>query len=46
MKCYFCGGIVTREKRPSCFDYCKYADKCIAELEAQKKAARAHLRHH
>lgn len=37
MKCYHCGGLITREKRPSCFDWCKYADKCIAEIEAQRK---------
>ena len=40
MKCYFCGSLVTREKRPSCFDWCKYADKCIAEIEAQRKLLR------
>ena len=38
MRCYYCGGLVTREKRPSCFDWCKYADQCIADLEAQRKS--------
>ena len=37
MKCYHCGGLVTREKRPSCLDWCKYADKCAAEIEAARK---------
>jgi len=39
MKCYHCGGIVTRERRPSCFDWCKYADKCMAEIAAQRSGA-------
>ena len=34
LKCYFCGGLVTREKRPCCLDRYKYADKCIAEIES------------
>lgn len=37
MKCYFCGGLVTRERRPTCFDWCEYAPKCLAEIEAQKR---------
>ena len=32
MRCYHCGGRITREKRPSCFDWCRYADKCAEEL--------------
>ncbi|MCJ7489254.1 MAG: hypothetical protein MUO87_03785 [Thermoplasmata archaeon] len=32
LKCYHCGGLVVRKKRPSCFDWCKYADKCAEEL--------------
>jgi len=36
LRCYHCGGLVTKEKRPSCFDWCKYADKCRAEIEAQR----------
>jgi len=40
MKCYFCGGLVTREMRPCCFDWCKYADECIAEIEAAAKRNR------
>jgi len=43
MRCYYCGGIVTREKRTSCFDWCKYADKCIAELNAQKSCESAQV---
>jgi len=37
MKCYYCGGLVTREKRPSCFDWCAYAARCIVEIEAQRR---------
>jgi len=37
MKCYHCGGLVSRERRPSCFDWCASADKCAAEVEAQRK---------
>lgn len=37
MKCYYCGGLVTRERRPTCFDWCEYAAKCIAEIEASRK---------
>ncbi len=37
MRCYFCGGLVTREKLPSCFDWCKYADLCMSEIKAQRK---------
>jgi len=36
LRCYHCGGLVTKEKRPSCFDWCKYADKCRAEIDAQR----------
>ena len=36
LKCYHCGGIVTKKKSPSCFDWCKYADKCRQEIEAQR----------
>lgn len=39
MKCYFCGGTVTREKRPSCLDWCKYADRCLEELQRQRSKA-------
>ncbi len=39
MRCYFCGGLVTREKRPSCFDWCGYASECIAEIETRRKKA-------
>lgn len=44
MVCYFCGGLVTREKRPSCFDWCRYADKCIAEIEEHRKKYLSHKR--
>ncbi len=37
MTCYFCGGLVTRKKHPSCFDWCKYADVCAAVIETKKK---------
>ncbi len=37
MKCYFCGGIIVREKRPTCFDWCKYADICAAQIEAERR---------
>ena len=40
MKCYFCGVLVAREKRPTCFDLCKYADKCIAEIQAASRQHR------
>jgi endogenous inhibitor of DNA gyrase (YacG/DUF329 family) len=40
MTCYHCGGPVTREKRPSCFDWCKYADLCMAEIETQRRIAK------
>jgi DNA-directed RNA polymerase subunit RPC12/RpoP len=36
MKCYFCGGTVSRKSLPSCLDWCKYADLCRAEIEAQR----------
>jgi len=32
LKCYHCGEIIVRAKRLSCFDWCKYADKCAEEL--------------
>ena len=37
MKSYYCGGLVTREKLPSCFDWCKFADICKAEIEASRR---------
>lgn len=37
LKCYYCGGMVTKVKRPSCFDWCRYADKCMKEIEAQRE---------
>ena len=37
MKCYYCGGLVTREKLPSCFDWCRFADICKAEIEASRR---------
>ncbi len=37
MKCYFCGGTITREKRPTCFDWCKYAELCEAQIQAERK---------
>jgi hypothetical protein len=40
MKCYFCGGIVTREKVPICFDWCEYAERCRSEIEAQRRPDR------
>ncbi len=30
--CDSCGSIVTREKTPSCFDSCAYAEECREEL--------------
>ena len=39
MKCYHCGGLVTREKRMTCFDWCAYATRCVAEIEASRKKA-------
>jgi hypothetical protein len=41
MKCYFCGGLVTREKRMTCLDWCKYADKCLADIENARRQNRA-----
>ena len=40
MTCYFCGGFVTREKRPSCFDWCKYASECAEELRRKRGVLR------
>jgi endogenous inhibitor of DNA gyrase (YacG/DUF329 family) len=37
MKCYHCGGLVTREKLPSCFEWCKFADICKSEIEASRR---------
>jgi DNA-directed RNA polymerase subunit RPC12/RpoP len=37
MRCYFCGGHVTRERRPSCFDWCRYADICKAHIESERR---------
>ncbi len=37
LRCYHCGGMVTKEKRPSCFDWCKYAESCRREIEAQRR---------
>lgn len=37
MKCYYCGGLVTREKLPSCFEWCKFADICKGEIEASRR---------
>lgn len=31
-RCYHCGGLIVREKRPSCFDWCEYAGKCAKGL--------------
>jgi hypothetical protein len=28
-----CGAIVFREKSPTCFEWCKYAEKCKEELK-------------
>jgi hypothetical protein len=32
LRCYHCGGLIVRDKPPSCFDWCKYADKCAEDL--------------
>ncbi len=32
-KCDHCGAIIFREKSPSCFDWCKYAEECLDELK-------------
>jgi hypothetical protein len=32
LRCYHCGEMVVRAKRLSCFDWCKYADKCAKDL--------------
>jgi len=37
LRCYHCGGMVTKEKRPSCFDWCKYAESCRREIEVQRR---------
>ena len=29
--------------RPSCFDWCKYADICMAEIVAQRKGTKGTL---
>lgn len=31
LRCYHCGEMVHRERRPSCFDWCEYADLCMEE---------------
>lgn len=36
---YHCGGRVTKEKRPNCFDWCKYADKRMQDIEAHRRRA-------
>ena len=41
LRCYHCGGLIVREKRPSCFDWCKYADKCAEELGLDTGAGRS-----
>lgn len=40
LRCYHCGGLVARDKRPTCFDWCKYADKCSEELGLAPPTAR------
>jgi DNA-directed RNA polymerase subunit RPC12/RpoP len=32
LRCYHCGGLIVRDKKPSCFDWCEYADRCAKEL--------------
>jgi DNA-directed RNA polymerase subunit RPC12/RpoP len=32
LRCYHCGGMIVRGKRPTCFDWCRYADKCAEDL--------------
>ena len=32
MRCYHCGGIIVRDRKPSCFDWCKYAEMCAKEI--------------
>ena len=31
-RCCHCGGVIVRDKLPTCFDWCEYADKCAKEL--------------
>lgn len=40
LTCYFCGGLVEREKRPSCFDWCKYAEQCAELIERRRGRSR------
>jgi DNA-directed RNA polymerase subunit RPC12/RpoP len=36
-RCDNCGETVFREASPTCFDWCKYAEKCLEEIERQRK---------
>ncbi len=31
--CDKCGTVVFKERDPSCFDWCKYAEECLEELK-------------
>ena len=37
LRCYHCGGTVRRQKRPSCFDWCRYAERCASELRSDHR---------
>ena len=37
-ECPTCGTMVSRGKIQSCLDWCEYADKCRALIEAKKKS--------
>jgi len=32
LRCYHCGGMIVRGKRPTCFDWCRYAEACAKDL--------------
>ena len=31
-RCYHCGELIVRDKKPSCFDWCEYADECAKQI--------------
>lgn len=43
MRCYYCGTVVTRKVRPSCFDWCKYADICMEDFDAHEDGGKSLL---
>jgi NADH pyrophosphatase NudC (nudix superfamily) len=35
-ECEGCGKTVFKEKEPSCFDWCRYAEKCLDAIEENR----------